>query len=97
MDNLVRIEFDYSRQGAFAYDGVSLIGECEFIIVADRLWEITHTGVREAYGGQGIAKKLVLCLVEEARKRGIKIRPTCSYAKKVLLGSEEFQDVCYAE
>ena len=94
MDNPIRIEFEESRLAAVAYDGASEIGKCAFVVVSKNLWEITHTRVREDYGGQGIAKRLVLCLVEQARKAGAKILPTCSYAKKALAG-EYFQDVRY--
>ena len=94
MQNPIRIEFEESRLAAIAFDGTSEIGKCEFVIVSENLWEITHTRVNEDYGGQGIAKRLVLCLVEQARKAGAKILPTCSYAKKALAG-EDFQDVRY--
>jgi len=94
MEEPIRIEFDQSRKGAFAFDGEAVIGECEYVIDEEGVWEIVHTGVREAYGGQGIAKKLVLCLITEARRQGVKIRPICSYAKKVMIGNDEFKDVC---
>ena len=38
-----------------------------------------HTYVDKDYGGQGIAKKLLDCILDEARKRSIKIVPVCSY------------------
>jgi len=41
-------------------------GECEFEVSGDR-WVIMHTGVREAYEGKGIARKLVLTVIEAAR------------------------------
>lgn len=94
MDNPIRIEFDQRRNGALAYDGDAIIGECEYMIGEKGVWEIVHTGVREAYGGRGIAKNLVLCLIAEARKQGVKIRPICSYAAKMMLGKDEFKDVC---
>ena len=68
------------------------VGECEFEDSGDR-WVITHTGVREAYEGKGIARKLVLKIIEAARAKGVKILPVCSYAKKLIIGKEEFKDV----
>ena len=94
MEEQIRIEYDQSLNGAFAFDGETVIGECEYVIDKEGVWEIVHTGVREAYGGQGIAKKLVLCLIAEARRQGVKIRPICSYAKKEMIGNDEFKDVC---
>ena len=67
-------------------------GECEFEASGDR-WVIMHTGVREAYEGKGIARKLVLKVIEAARAKGVKILPVCSYAKKMMTGKEEFKDV----
>ena len=68
------------------------VGECEFT-VEDSVWSITHTGVDPAYGGRGIAKMLVLKVVEEARKGNVRINPTCSYARRMMEGKEEYSDV----
>lgn len=39
--------------------------------------------VEKEYGGQGIASKLVECLVENARKERAKIHPICSFVKRI--------------
>ena len=54
-----------------------------------------HTGVRSEYGGRGIAKKLVLCVIEAARAKKAKLVPLCSYADKLMTGKEEFRDVLH--
>jgi len=41
---------------------------------------ITHTGVPSRVGGRGIAAALVQAALDEARGRGWKVRPVCSYA-----------------
>ena len=41
---------------------------------------ILHTGVPEAISGRGLAGRLVERAFEEARLRGWKVRPACSYA-----------------
>ena len=69
----------------------NIIGECDYEVDNNK-WVITHTIVNEEYGGRGIAKKLVLAIVDEARKNNIKIIPICSYAKKVL-EKEEYRDI----
>lgn len=69
----------------------NIIGECDYEVDNNK-WVITHTIVNEEYGGRGIAKKLVLAIVDEARKKNIKIIPVCSYAKKVL-EKEEYKDI----
>ena len=85
------IEFDDKNNQSLAYVDGKEAGECQFDI-KDGKWYIMHTGVRPQYGGRGIARKLVEKIVEEARKRGIKIVPICSYAQKMLQG-EEYADV----
>lgn len=90
--NSISIVFEEVLDRAAAYDRGNLIGECEFEPSADK-WIITHTGVREAYEGKGIARKLVLKVIEAARAAGVKISPVCSYARKMMAGKEEFKDV----
>lgn len=51
------------------------------------------TDPSSAYGGQGIARRLVEKVIEEARARQIKILPLCSYASKMMEGKTEYQDV----
>jgi predicted GNAT family acetyltransferase len=49
--------------------------------------------VKQEFGGRGIAKRLVLAVIEEARKQNKKINPICSYAKKMMESSDEYKDV----
>lgn len=51
-----------------------------------------HTIVKPEFGGQGLAGELVKKLVEDAKKEGKKIKPTCSYVLKKLEGPE-FDDL----
>ena len=48
------------------------------------IWNITHTEVNEKHQGQGIAKKLVENVMENAKRLNKSIEATCSYAKKVI-------------
>ena len=88
----IAIEFDEGNCRSVALDGGNVIGECDFT-VSGSIWTITHTGVDPAYGGKGIAKKLVNKLIEEARVRQTRILPLCSYAVKMMTGKEEYKDV----
>ena len=72
--------------------GDEVIGECEFES-EDDTWTILHTGVDEAYGGRGIAKKLVISVAEAAIKYNKKIVPLCTYAKKVLENNDEYKKI----
>ena len=67
MKDPVAVVFEEAANRSAAYKEGELIGECEFS-VSEQIWIIDHTGVRPAYGGQGIAKRLVEKVIEEARK-----------------------------
>ena len=88
----LRIVFEEENNRSAAYDSGKQIGECEFSPSA-KTWIIAHTGVRPEYEGQGVAKKLVLKVIEAARAKGVKICPLCPYAKKMMTGKEEYKDV----
>ena len=90
--NPITIVFEEILDRSAAYDRGKQIGECEYEDSGDR-WVITHTGVSEAYEGKGIARKLVLKVIEAARAKGVMICPLCPYAKKLMTGKEEFKDM----
>lgn len=80
---MIDIKFIKSENRAVAYDNEMEIGECEFEELEDT-WNIIHTGVDSKYRGQGIAKTLVKCVIENSEKYNKKLIADCSYAKKVL-------------
>jgi len=86
----IRYEAEHCRSAA--YDGEKRIGVAEFD-ARDGRWSITHTEVDPAYGGQGIARRLIEEIVAEARRAGKKIVPLCSYPEKMMRGREEYTDV----
>ena len=90
----INVVFEEDCNRSAAYIDRKQIGECEISVSGDA-WTITHTGVRPEYGGRGIAKKLVLKVIEAARTKNAKIIPLCSYADKLMSGKEEFKDVLY--
>ena len=90
----INVVFEENCNRSAAYIDGKQIGECE-ISISGKAWTITHTGVRPEYGGRGIAKKLVLMVIETAQAKDAKIIPLCSYAGKLMSGKEEFKDVLY--
>lgn len=78
---MIKINFENDR--SVAYDEDKIIGECVFV-EKDDTWNIVHTEVDDAYQGQGIARKLVECVIENAKKCNKELIADCSYAKKVL-------------
>ena len=88
----ISVVFEENLNRSAAYKDGNLIGECEFE-VHDNKWNIVHTGVRPAFEGQGIARRLLNKVVEQARLRNVKIVPVCSYARRVMENKEEYKDV----
>ena len=77
------IKISFQQNKSVAYDDNKKIGECDFI-EKDNTWNIIHTEVNEEYQGQGLARKLVECVIEYAQKLNKNIIADCSYAKKVI-------------
>lgn len=92
----IKICFEEEKNMAAAYDGEALIGECDYL-VNGYVWSITRTFVEKAYGGQGIAGKLVDEVAEQARKEGAKLIPLCTYAAKRMSKDDSYQDVLTEE
>lgn len=80
---MIDIVFDKGNNTAFAFDNNIKIGECVFV-EENNTWNIVHTGVDNSYRGQGIAKKLVECIINNAKENNKKLIAECSYAKKLL-------------
>ena len=77
------IEIKFENNKSVAYDDNKKIGECDFI-ESQNTWNITHTEVDSSYRGQGIARKLVECVVENSNKQGKELVADCFYAKKII-------------
>ncbi len=67
--------------------------EITFVPGEGNIITIDHTFVSENLRGQGIALKLVNKVAEYARTEHKKIIPQCSYARKVMTGSKDYEDV----
>lgn len=80
---MIKINFLKDESKAVAFDGENIVGLCEYIENED-VWNIVHTEVDNNYQGQGIAKRLVECILENAPKYNKKVVADCSYAQKVI-------------
>ena len=72
------------------------VGKIEYE-VNDKYWNANHTWVNPDYRGFSIARKLVETLADTARAEGVKILPTCSYAKHVMEKDAAFSDVLFKQ
>lgn len=80
---MIDIKFILNENKSVALDDEKVIGECDFEVL-ENTWNIVHTEVDSSYQGQGIAKKLVECVIENAKMHDKKLTSDCSYAYKIL-------------
>lgn len=88
----MNIIWEAEERRSAAYDGKKCVGIAE-VEDEDGRWVITHTEVDPAYGGQGIARRLIEEVIAAARRDGAKIVPLCSYAAKMMQGKAAYADV----
>lgn len=67
--------------------------EMTFRIRPDGALVVLHTGVPPELEGRGIAGKLVERAIEEAREKGLKIEPRCSYVVAAFRRHPDWSDV----
>ena len=89
---MIEVVYEEKNCRSAAYDGETLIGECDYE-KNGAVWTAYHTEVDPAYGGQGIAGRLVACVASAARERGTKIVPQCSYVRRLFETKPEYADV----
>ena len=84
---------EHGRKGAFYIeeDG-EWIAELTYFRVGDTM-TIDHTEIDEKLRGEGIGEDMVRAAVDYAREQGLKVKPVCPYAKKVIERTPELQDV----
>ena len=80
---MVKISFDKNSKKSVAVLDNDIIGFCEYIENGN-YWNIIHTFVDSKYQGQGIARKLVECVIKEAIDNNKNLIADCSYAKKII-------------
>lgn len=67
--------------------------ELTFTKIGDSRIIIDHTGVPDAFRGQGIGARLVIRAVEDARRAGKTILPLCPFAAAQFKRHPEWADV----
>jgi predicted GNAT family acetyltransferase len=85
---------EHGRKGAFFIDeDGEWIAELTYFRSAPGLITIDHTEVDDKLKGEGIGEDMVREAVKYARENGLKIKPACPFAKRVIDETPEFQDV----
>lgn len=80
---MVEIKFEKEKNRSVAISDGKVIGECDFIINEDNI-NIIHTVVSSDFQGQGIARKLVECVLGNIKEYNKDIIADCSYARKII-------------
>lgn len=55
-----------------------------------------HTEVAPAFGGHGLGTELVVHALDDARRRGLRVRPLCPLFAKFIGEHAEYQDLLVA-
>lgn len=85
---------EHKQKGAFYIDqDGEWVAELSYVRTGDNTMVIDHTEVDEELREKGIGEDLVGEAVRFARENGMKIRPDCPFARKVIESNPEFQDV----
>lgn len=69
------------------------IGKITYTLVDVDTWVIDHTYVDGEYRGRDLGKQLLGFVVDEAREKGRKIIPSCSYALAQFKRNSAYEDV----
>lgn len=56
-----------------------------------------HTEVAPAFGGHGLGTRLVVHALDDARRRGLRVRPVCPLFAKFIAEHPEYQDLLAAQ
>jgi len=75
----IKLDLNEKGHGAFfIMDGDEQLGEMVISILSGKL-TVYHTEVLAKVEGKGFAKKLLVAMVDYARKNGLKVIPLCPY------------------
>ena len=80
-------------KGRYVYRADGAEAEMTFSKAGEKLIIIDHTGVPEAFRGQGVGAALVLRGVEDARAAGKKVMPLCTFAAAQFRRHPDWSDV----
>ncbi len=68
-------------------------GKMTYTSTGENKFSLDHTEVISTYKGKGVGKELLKSAAEYARNNNYKIVPVCSYAKKLMERSSDYDDV----
>jgi uncharacterized protein len=73
----------------------NVIGEAEFLLTPD-LVVFTHTEIDPTFEGQGVGSALVSWALDDARRKGYAVLPTCPFVSSYIgRHADEYADLVY--
>ena len=72
--------------------GDQLVGTIVYRLNGDVI-RLIHTEVPEAFSGQGHAATLARSALDDARARGLKVKPDCPYVRSYIQKHPEYADL----
>ncbi len=68
-------------------------GVMTYTWLGDQRIRIDHTEVKEAFSGKGVGKKILMEVIDTARRKSLKIVPECPFVRGVFKKDASIQDV----
>jgi predicted GNAT family acetyltransferase len=59
--------------------------------------DLVHTEVKPEFEGQGLASKIATFALDDARKRGLKVIPSCSYIQGFLRKHPDYANLVFSQ
>jgi uncharacterized protein len=88
----VRVDDNPMESRYEAWVDGALVGASQYELTADTI-VFFHTVVAEEYEGQGVASAIARCALDDARARGLHVRPLCPYIRGWIERHPEYADL----
>jgi predicted GNAT family acetyltransferase len=86
-DNRELRRYEVQVDGALAGILTYRLDEPDAVII------LVHTEVDRAFRGRGLADRLARQALDDARARGLRVRPDCPFVTRFISGHQEYQDL----
>lgn len=81
--------FTVEKERVFLEEEGKVVAEINWAFLEEKVIDVNRTFVDESQRGKGLAEKLVLAVIEIAKKEELKIVPSCSYVENYFKKHEE--------
>ncbi|MEG2708156.1 MAG: GNAT family N-acetyltransferase [Vagococcus sp.] len=85
--------FTVEKERVFLEEEGKIVAEINWVFLEEKGIDVNRTFVDESQRGKGLAEKLVLAVIEIAKKEELKIVPSCSYVENYFNKHEELSSL----